>query len=50
VVQSLISAYTTEREVVDDPLVEEQPDRPLRWQALRRRWARRRSARQRHRG
>lgn len=49
VVQSLISAYTTEREVVDDPLVEEPPDRPSRWRAMRRRWAQRRSARQRSR-
>jgi predicted PurR-regulated permease PerM len=44
VIQSLVSAYTTEREVVDSPLVEEPPDRPSRWAALRARLARRREA------
>jgi predicted PurR-regulated permease PerM len=43
VIQSLISAYTTEREVVESPLVEEPPDRPSRWAALRERLGRRRN-------
>lgn len=42
VIQSLVSAYTTEREVVESPLVEEPVDRPSRWTAFRARFARRR--------
>jgi predicted PurR-regulated permease PerM len=43
VIQSLVSAYTTEREVVDNPLVEEPPDKPSRWAAVRDRFLRRRN-------
>ena len=43
VIQSLVSAYTTEREVVENPLVEEPPDRPSRWAAIRERFLRRRN-------
>ena len=43
VIQSLVSAYTTEREVVENPLVEEPPDRPSRWAAVRERFLRRRN-------
>jgi predicted PurR-regulated permease PerM len=43
VIQSLVSAYTTEREVVESPLVEEPPDRPSRWAAIRERFLRRRN-------
>ena len=43
VVQSLVSAYTTERAVVDNPMLEEPADKPSRWAALRARFARRRA-------
>jgi predicted PurR-regulated permease PerM len=37
VIQALVSAYTTERAVVDNPLVDEPAEHPSRWSALKER-------------